>query len=121
MVLPYVYLLIHKDTRQFYFGYRERNIVSSSFDLGITYFTSSRYIKNLGFENFEIQILDEAYAKDKMFVVYMILFGCACNFMRIAEKLVKQLYKKMKKTATTDYKIPHQELMLFRNPRMMRR
>ena len=72
-------------------------------------------------KNFEIQILDEAYAKDKMFVVYMILFGCACNFMRIAEKLVKQLYKKMKKTATTDYKIPNQELMLFRNPRMMRR
>ena len=72
-------------------------------------------------KNFEIQILDEAYAKDKMFVVYMILFGITCNFMRIAEKLVKQLYKKMKKTATTDYKIPNQELMLFRNPRMMRR
>ena len=72
-------------------------------------------------KNFEIQILDESYAKDKMFVVYMILFGITCNFMRITEKLVKQLYKKMKKTATTDYKIPSQELMLFRNPRMMRR
>ncbi|MFX0000674.1 MAG: hypothetical protein ACFE9Q_09755 [Candidatus Hodarchaeota archaeon] len=72
-------------------------------------------------KNFEIQILDEAYAKDKMFIVYMVLFGCACNFMRTAEKMTKQLYKKMKKTATTDYKIPRNELTLFRNPRMMRR
>ena len=56
-----MYLLTHKDTRQFYFGYRERNIVSSSLDLGITYFTSSRYVKNLGFENFEIQILAEFF------------------------------------------------------------
>jgi hypothetical protein len=72
-------------------------------------------------KNFEIQILDEAYAKDKMFVMYMILFGCACNFMHDAEKMIKQLYKKMKKTGTSDYKIPTQELYLFRNPRMMRR
>jgi hypothetical protein len=72
-------------------------------------------------KNFEIQILDETYAKDKMFVVYMILFGLACNFMRTTEKMIKQLYKKMKKTATTDYKIPRNELNLFRNPRMMRR
>lgn len=61
MILPYVYLLTHRNTQQFYFGYRERNIVSSSFDLGITYFTSSKYIKNLGFENFEIQILAEFF------------------------------------------------------------
>ncbi|MFX0008102.1 MAG: hypothetical protein ACFFA7_16595 [Promethearchaeota archaeon] len=72
-------------------------------------------------KNFEIQIFDETYAKDKMFIMHMILFGCMCNFMRIAEKMIKQLYKKMKKTATTDYKIPRNELTLFRNPRMMRR
>jgi len=72
-------------------------------------------------KNFEIQIFDETYAKDKMFVMYMILFGCICNFMHEAEKMIKRLYKKMKKTATTDYKIPTQELYLFRNPRMMRR
>lgn len=72
-------------------------------------------------KNFEVQILDEAYAKDKMFVMYMILFGCACNFMHDAEKMIKRLYKKMKKTGTSDYKIPTQELYLFRNPRMMRR
>ncbi len=72
-------------------------------------------------KNFEIQILDEAYAKDKMFVIYIILFGLTCNFMRTAEKMVKQLYKKMKKTATSDFKMPRKELTLFRNPRMMRR
>ena len=72
-------------------------------------------------KNFEIQILLEEYAKDKSFVLYMILFGCICNFMKDAEKMVKKFYKQMKKTATTDYKMPKKELDLFRNPRMMRR
>ena len=72
-------------------------------------------------KNFEIQISDEAYAKDKSFVLYMILFGCICNFMRESEKMVKKYYKQMQKTATTDYKMPKQEMDLFRNPRMMRR
>jgi hypothetical protein len=72
-------------------------------------------------KNFEIEIYDEAYAKDKTFVIYLILFGCICNFMKGAEKIVKKLYKQMRKTATSDYKPPKQELDLFRNPRMMRR
>ncbi|MFW9970952.1 MAG: hypothetical protein ACFFDF_12210 [Candidatus Odinarchaeota archaeon] len=72
-------------------------------------------------KNFEIQIFDETYSKDKMFVMYMMLFGCICNFMHDAEKMIKKFHKQMKKTATTDYKIPIQELYLFRNPRMMRR
>ncbi|MHA1913063.1 MAG: hypothetical protein ACW986_13345 [Promethearchaeota archaeon] len=72
-------------------------------------------------KNFEIEIYDEVYAKDKTFVVYMILFGCICNFMHDAEKLIKVLYKKMKNTGTSDFKPPKQELDLFRNPRMMRR
>ncbi|GAI90057.1 unnamed protein product, partial [marine sediment metagenome] len=45
----------------------------------------------------------------------------ACNFMDDAKKIIKRLYKKMKSTGTTDYKIPKNELDLFRNPRMMRR
>jgi hypothetical protein len=69
----------------------------------------------------EIQIYDEIYAKDKTFVKYMILFGCACNFMNDAEKIVKKLYKQMKTTGSSPYKPPKQELDLFRNPRMMRR
>ena len=72
-------------------------------------------------KNIEIEIYDEVYAKDKSFVKYMTLFGCACNFMHDAEKLIKRLYKKMKKTATSDYKSPKQELDLFKNPRMMRK
>lgn len=72
-------------------------------------------------KNFEIEIYDEQYAKDKTFTIYLILFGCMCNFMKEAEKMVKKMYKKMKKTATSDYKPPRTELSLFRNPRMMRR
>jgi len=69
----------------------------------------------------EIEIYDEDYAKDRTFVRYIILFGLACNFMDDAKKIVKRLYKKMKSTGTTDYKMPKSELDLFRNPRMMRR
>lgn len=72
-------------------------------------------------KNFEIEVYDEQYAKDKTFTIYLILFGCMCNFMKEAEKMVKKMYKKMKKTATSDYKPPRSELTLFRNPRMMRR
>ena len=72
-------------------------------------------------KNFEIEIYDKGYAKDKTFIIYLILFGCMCNFMKEAEKLVKKLYKQMRKTATSDYKPPRTELTLFRNPRMMRR
>lgn len=72
-------------------------------------------------KNFEIEIYDETYAKDKSFVMYLTLFGCICNFMKDAEKMIKKLYKKMKKTATSDYKPPKQEIDLFKNPRMMRR
>jgi len=72
-------------------------------------------------KEYEIEIYDEDYAKDKTFVRYMILFGCACNFMDGAKKIIKRLYKKMKSTGTSDYKPPKNEMDLFRNPRMMRR
>lgn len=72
-------------------------------------------------KEYEIEIYDEDYAKDKTFMRYLILFGMACNFMDDAKKIVKKLYKKMKSTGTTDYKMPKSELDLFRNPRMMRR
>ena len=72
-------------------------------------------------KEFEIEIYDEDYAKDKTFIRYMTLFGIACNFMDEARKVVKRLFKKMKSTGTTDYKPPKTEMDLFRNPRMMRR
>ena len=72
-------------------------------------------------KEYEIEIYDEAYAKDKTFVRYMILFGLTCNFMDGAAKIVKRLFKKMKSTGTSDYIPPKTEMDLFRNPRMMRR
>ena len=72
-------------------------------------------------KEYEIEIYDEDYAKDRTFVRYMILFGLACNFMDGAKKIVKRLFKKMKATGTSDYIPPKSEMDLFRNPRMMRR
>jgi hypothetical protein len=72
-------------------------------------------------KNFEIELYDEVYAKDKSFIMYLTLFGCVCNFMKDAEKMIKELFKKMKKSGTSDYKPPKQEIDLFKNPRMMRR
>lgn len=70
---------------------------------------------------YAIEIYDKDYAKDKTFVIYMILFGITCNFMNVSQKLIKRLFNKMKSSGTSDYTIPRTELMLFRNPRMMRR
>lgn len=72
-------------------------------------------------KEFEIEIYDENLAKDKTFVHTTLLFACGCNFMDEIEKMIKELYNKMEKTGTTDYKIPKAEMDLFRNPRMMRR
>ncbi|MFX1410552.1 MAG: hypothetical protein ACFFA6_09380 [Promethearchaeota archaeon] len=72
-------------------------------------------------KEFIIEFFDEDYAKDKSFVKYMILFGLACEFMDDTMKIVKRLYKKMKKLGTTDYKPPKSELDLFKNPRFIRR
>lgn len=58
-VMPYVYKGVHKETGQFYFGYRAANKVPSTLDLGLHYFTSSKSVKALGFENFEWVILAE--------------------------------------------------------------
>ena len=63
-VLPYVYKLIHKETGQFYFGVRHANKVPSSEDLGIKYFSSSKYVKVLGFENFNYSIVAEFFKKE---------------------------------------------------------
>lgn len=59
MNLPYVYKLTHKETNQFYIGYRAANKVRSFEDLGFKYFSSSKQIEKLGFENFNIEILAE--------------------------------------------------------------
>lgn len=59
--LPYVYKLTHKETNQFYIGVRWANKVPSTQDLGTHYFSSSKHIKQLGFDNFEITIIAEFF------------------------------------------------------------
>lgn len=64
---PYAYILTHKETGEFYIGYRQKNVRfkrPSSDDLGIYYFSSSRKIKEIGFENFHCKILAEFYNGD---------------------------------------------------------
>jgi hypothetical protein len=60
-VLPYVYLLIHKITGEFYIGYRETNQIPSSGDLGEKYKSSSKKIKAMGFNNFRSIIIAEFF------------------------------------------------------------
>lgn len=56
--LPYVYKLTHKETNEFYFGYRCANKVPASDDLGIYYFTSSKTVSKR-FEEFRYEVLKE--------------------------------------------------------------
>lgn len=60
-VMPYVYMGVHKETGQFYFGYRGANKIPSTEDLGTRYFTSSKKVKELGFDNFNWTILAEFF------------------------------------------------------------
>lgn len=57
-VLSYVYRLDHPTTGEFYFGYRKANIVPASQDLGIEYFTSSKYVEPR-FHEFDYSIIQE--------------------------------------------------------------
>ena len=59
-ILPYVYKLTHKETGQFYIGYRCANKVRSELDI-LRYKSSSKYVKELGFENFNIEIIAEFF------------------------------------------------------------
>ena len=63
--LPYVYKITHKTTNQFYIGSRcNKSAKHYSEDLGIKYFTSSNYVKELGFENFKIDWIEEFPTKE---------------------------------------------------------
>lgn len=64
-VLPYVYKLTHKVTGQFYFGSRYTKYLRfpSHIDI-IKYQSSSKKIKELGFENFDFEIIAEFFCGD---------------------------------------------------------
>ena len=65
-VLPYVYICREKNTEYFYIGYRYRNFVPSSEDLGKYYFTSNEYV-NENFDNFDCTIVAEFFTKKAAF------------------------------------------------------
>ena len=74
-IMPYVYIMTHKTTGQFYIGFRCANKVPSTQDLGSLYHTSSKFVKN-NFPDFECLILAEFFDKD-----------CAYEF---EQKLIKE-------------------------------
>lgn len=57
-VMPYVYWLTHKETGQFYIGFRSANKIPAEQDLPI-YRSSSNKVAELSFENFEWKIVAE--------------------------------------------------------------
>ena len=65
IVLPYCYKITHKTTGQFYIGSRcNKSAKHYSEDFGIKYFTSSKEVKELGFENFKIDWIEEFPTKE---------------------------------------------------------
>lgn len=62
---PYVYKGVHRETGEFYIGYREANELPAQQDFGAEYFTSSEEVDALGFENFEWCIVAEFYDEDR--------------------------------------------------------
>lgn len=59
-VLPYVYKLVHRETSEFYIGYRWKNKVCADEDFGTIYKTSSKYVKPK-FDEFDGSIVAEFY------------------------------------------------------------
>lgn len=61
-ILPYVYKLTHKETNQFYIGSRTTKYLKLTSNLDIIkYKSSSKYVKELGFENFNVEIIAEFF------------------------------------------------------------
>lgn len=112
-VAPYVYWLTHKETGHFYIGYREANKVPSDQDLGIVYFTSSKKIRELKFENFNFQIIAEFFSADSAYEFENRLIEehfknplCLNNrYTRNGKKILRSNRKGKKSSALTKLKI----------------
>lgn len=64
MIVPYVYYIKHRQSGQFYFGFRKQNVakgIKPENDLWNNYFTSSRSVKRLlqadGKDSFDVKII----------------------------------------------------------------
>lgn len=66
MIHPYVYKLTHKITSQFYIGYRCANKLAPEQDI-LIYQSSSRIVRNMGFDNFNIEILAVFFDKESAY------------------------------------------------------
>jgi hypothetical protein len=64
--LPYVYKLTDRETGHFYIGFRCSNKVCCTEDLGVVYFSSSKYVKS-NFSRFEVEIIAEFFDKDSAY------------------------------------------------------
>lgn len=58
----YVYRCTERKTGRFYIGYRYKNYLPSTQDLGKKYFTSNSYVKE-NFNAFDIEIIAEFFKK----------------------------------------------------------
>jgi hypothetical protein len=58
MNIYYTYKLVHKHTGQEYFGCRQTPLSDPYLDLGINYFSSSKIVKSIGFENFYFGVVE---------------------------------------------------------------
>lgn len=58
MIIYYTYKLVHKNTGQIYFGCRQTTLSDPYLDLGVEYFSSSKFVKALGFENFYFGVVE---------------------------------------------------------------
>lgn len=67
MTLPYVYKLTHRETGEFYIGYRQSNILPAEEDLPL-YQSSSRLVKEMGFDNFDFEIVSEFSSGDEAYI-----------------------------------------------------
>lgn len=63
MYFPYVYIVTSRISGKFYIGMRSANKVVAEQDLGIKYFTSSKYVRN-NFHEFDTKII--AYFADQL-------------------------------------------------------
>lgn len=68
IALPYVYWLTHKETGEFYIGYRAINNVHADEDLGGDYKSSSKLVELLGFENFDRRIVAEFHTGKEAYI-----------------------------------------------------
>ena len=59
--MPYVYMLTHRTTGQFYIGYREANSIPADQDLP-KYGTSSKHVAAIGISAFDYQIIAEFFS-----------------------------------------------------------